>query len=500
MTVTFFSVMLVCLLGITVVLQIHKGYRRGLVKALVHLALFVASVLLSLLLTPVFSRSLAETFVDFFDDYVIYQRIVAGFPAFEVLFDPLAQMVAGVLLFLPILFVLYQLSKFILSVIQKGYRSVHPTNITNEYTAEDDPDFLKKTHVAGAWVGVVSGILLTIVLMAPIAGVITASDRLLRLGDTYNVDLSAIQNEKNDINYYANDVGVNVVRFCGGDLIFNSVASAQLPEQRIALNWELEAIEAFDATALQKNLSRMDALTPKHIGELRTQLEAVEDSFLLRAMTAQTLSLASDSWLKGGDFFGAERPSFGNSRLIDPMITKILEACRKTTSETVVEDLSVLLDFLQWGIEMKADMESGDYLQLMDKFSSGSFDQYFLHDGKGALTSALIRNEIEALTVRALVMETEDLSKYSEHAYDTLMEDIANSLNDIHLSSETSKNANLNALLKKNFKTLGVTLPTAVSSSLTDVLLDRFLDEAYVDKEMVSEYFKEIIFSNTSNE
>jgi len=225
----------------------------------------------------------------------------------------------------------------------------------------------------------------------------------------------------------------------------------------------------------------------------REQLAVIEDSFLLRAMTAQTLSWASGDWLNGQLFFRVPKPTFGDEQLVDPMMEEIFAVCQSTTYETVVDDLQVLMDLAQFLCEMRDLLVAGDYLSVMQELSDGELDRYFRHGSHANLKVEMIEEELKELAVRALIMEVKNAAKYSGETYQVLLGDLATSLNSVRTLDEKAMTATLNAHVKKHFKKVGVTLSSNMTGTLAEELTNSLLQQETIDASSVGAHFDRLI-------
>ncbi|MBE6588966.1 MAG: hypothetical protein E7643_02190 [Ruminococcaceae bacterium] len=491
MTVTLLSVIVVGLIAIVVAIQAHKGYKRGLVEALIHLALFVLCLLGSIALSPLIARPIAQSVVEMLRQIVLYEVIVSWLPVFSVIAEPVVQMLISLVVFLPLTFVLLLLSKLVLAVFRRRRR--RRSLSMPEYTDENAPEYFKDTHKAGAWVGAVSGLLLSIVLLTPFLGTLSTADRVFDFCEHYGLDMQAVEKEKRMLKLYSEDCAGTVVRFCGGDLIFDAVVRADFNGETVSLKKELDIIENFELGELQKILSRMNSLDEETMETFREQLAVIEDSFLLRAMTAQTLSWASGDWLNGQLFFGVPKPNFGDEQLVDPMMEEILAVCQNTTYDTVVDDLQVLMDLAQFLCEMRDLLVAGDYLSVMQELSDGELDRYFRHGSHANLKVEMIEEELKELAVRALIMEVKNAAKYSGETYQVLLGDLATSLNSVRTLDEKAMTATLNAHVKKHFKKVGVTLSSNMTGTLAEELTNSLLQQETIDASSVGAHFDRLI-------
>ena len=291
---------------------------------------------------------------------------------------------------------------------------------------------------------------------------------------------------------YSDDVACRVVRCCGADMIVNLTTRIELGGQTTTLYREMETVNQFDLETLQDTLSRMGSLKQRDLTRIEEQLEVIDDSVLLKAMAAETLSSLARAWSNGNDFMGVSRPNFNNARLFDPILKGVLSVCQKTTFDTVVSDLRALLDLTQYFAKMKPMIATGDYLSVIQELSSNGIGYQFQNEIQQNLTAALMDEAMQTLALRALLIEMENRGKYTQETYDGLLEQITTSLNSLQNSSHATQSATLNAHVKKYFKSMGVTLPTTVSSVVTETLLEEFSGKGTVDKEMLEEYLNNI--------
>lgn len=495
MTVTLFSGVVLAVFAIVIAWQVHKGHKCGLVDALIHLAVLVGSLFGSIAISRLWAKSLSEALTDVVAETEFYRVLSTWISSVDVLIGLAMQMIFGFLLYLPVFFLLTGVAKLILRIIRRYNRKKHPETDAQSYTDENAPDYLKNTHRAGAWVGALSGIVLSIVLLTPIVGFITVADHTVTFCEKYGIVMETDRKTAKELHGYSQDIACRVIRCCGADMIVNLTTQAELDGQKTTLYREMETVNRFDLELLQNTLLRMDSLTERDLRALDEQLESIDDSLLLKAMAAETLSSAASSWSQGGAFMGMPRPNFGNAKLFDPVIKGILSVCQHTTMDTVVSDLRALLDMAHYFCQMKPMIAAGNYTAVLQELASGGIGQQFQTDIYQNLTAELMDEAMRSLALRSLLIEIENRGKYSAQMYQDLAQQLATSINSIQNSPQSVQNATMNAHVKKYFRTMGVTLPGAVSEELSEKILNQFSGKGEVDAEMVKAHFEEMVTS-----
>lgn len=202
----------------------------------------------------------------------------------------------------------------------------------------------KKHHFAGGIVGLVSGLLVALTFLSPVAGYVAMYDDIsAALGDTEYAEQLAETDEA--VNAYKNDVAVKLLNSVGIGkyqiLIFNSVSKAQYGDTTFRLADEMDdIIKAVPAIIeLSKNA---DSGEPTDFKKYIEPLSILMDSNLFRTAFVELTPVICES-LNNADF-GDDRTADEVKELAIEVLTKLpelekdrLKECLTIFSEVATE-------------------------------------------------------------------------------------------------------------------------------------------------------------------
>ncbi len=295
------------------------------------------------------------------------------------------------------------------------------------------PFNLKKGHLhrfGGLGVGVVCGLLVSLFVLMPVAGLI---------GIVAQVGESGIIESDNEDDMFAQllkeaseDEISAVYVICTGWL-FDSLASAEYDGEKIYLKDEITVI-----LSLVSNLSDMSGesneISDKQIEALNSILDDVDHSPILNNTIAGVLSTMATKWNAGEAFLGIESISAGE--MIDPIIDSMLEVMATSDKTTVVGDMRTLVNALEVMVDYDI-ISNADNMDKMVEILSAKPE----NEGDKTAIEALIcvvnenprmsklPDEITRLSIRALSSNL-GIPENGDDRYNMLMDDFAIILNE----------------------------------------------------------------------
>ena len=122
MTVTLFSGVAVAILAIVVALQAYKGYKRGLTDALIHLAVTIGCAFGSIIVSKSLAVKIGEILTEAVVESDFHRALQTWISSADLLIGLALQMLLGILLYLPVFFLLLGIVKLVLKIARKYYR------------------------------------------------------------------------------------------------------------------------------------------------------------------------------------------------------------------------------------------------------------------------------------------------------------------------------------------------------------------------------------------
>lgn len=491
MSFTLLSVVIIAVMALSIYWQTRKGYKKGLTKSLINLSLTVLcavagtfiSVALASAVTPAIIKLMEQT-----DVYVgLAEMLGDAIDMLPILFG----MLTSLLLYLPVFIVL----KLVVALITKIICAAAVNNENTErgeYLKEGAELYEKKSKAIGAAVGAASGFILTVVIMMPFVGTVSAiddfSDAVAELMEGEVQD----ETQQNDaLSKYASDFGGTMIDVCGGRMLFDMTTRITVYERTTYLNKEIEAIKNVDMEKVKTIIFNMGNATDEDIKEIEELLGEIDDSLILKSIMLSKVKGAADAWLDGGKYMGVGRPKFGNDEAIDALLDEILYVCSTATFETVDADIRTVMNLSNLFREKREIYNSVNYEVLIeDLMENGTADAVRKELEKNPHMQPVLY-AIDDLVMTLISREISDPSKYSEFQNDQLFEELAQTLNSTAGLVGTVREAAVSERLKECFENYGAYVPDALNEKIAALLISGLGNtEDTVELEHIKDFFE----------
>lgn len=318
--------------AIVLAICILKDMRRSILRASVSLALAVLAIPLAVLLTHNTLDRLTLRLLHVADLEQLAAPLIEAFPSLDKCAVALVHMVIASeiysLVFLILLAVFGLISGFVCRLIE-----------------QKKPALAKKSKPIGAAIGVAFGLVVIVALMAPTAGYAAEAPEIIHILGEYeqithegeeNISDEALATQQN-AQKAANTPLLKLVRVLGGKAIFRATTTVEIDGATTDLYREFHSLDALGA--------KLAALTAVPVGDYQSaQYEAIlqvadviEDSVLLRVLSAEGLSSLSQTWGCGEQFLGVSKPT--DNEIVEIVIDVVLKRFENTTKDTVASDV-----------------------------------------------------------------------------------------------------------------------------------------------------------------
>ncbi len=465
------------LLGVTlffVLINVLKGLIRGIKKTIGTLVAIVISAIVSAIVTAIVCNPSSEVMAIVMQALkdAIGEGEIADIFAIDAIGEAASyyiSMIAAPFVFLALYIVLSLIVGIIVRIalifippLQKPRAVIH--------------------RLGGVGVGLVCGVLVSLLLLMPIVGVIDvvvslSNSEALESVDGIDEITVIFDGAENDAIYslYSTSTG----------WMYNSLASADYNGERIYLKNDIEVI-----VAIVGNISSLSSGTEELADAQITALNAVIDnldrSALLKGSVAGVIAEMASKWSRGESFMGMEKLDAGE--MLDPMMTKMYEVMSTSDVTNIIGDMRTLTDIL--GVLVKHDLFSDmdDSSSLINKLAGeGVITELMSVTNKNERMSVL-SDEITTLSVRALASAI-GIPASNLERYDYLMSEMAETLNDSRWMSESERLAYVEEKLGDEFDEYGVEVEEYVVSSAAESLIADFGNISGLEGTDVQEFF-----------
>lgn len=135
------------------------------------------------------------------------------------------------------------------------------------------------------------------------------------------------------------NLAVDIVSFCGGRAIYNSLASFKVGDETVVLGNELRFADGAAKLAFTIAKSR-NMSESQMVALIDSTIEAFEQTALIPIVLSDVANGATNAWLEGKEFIGTPRPEVDG--LPEETFDELLGMFANTTPETMREDIVTL--------------------------------------------------------------------------------------------------------------------------------------------------------------
>ena len=302
---------------------------------------------------------------------------------------------------------------------------------------------------SGTWLGLVHGLLLALVLTAPVCGYYsTVLDTAKAFRDSNAMRTSIMQDEEvnAELEELMGDLPdstfMQVLSDTAGKLLFDPVTTVTCETEHEQVSFSLRQDTAKLARAFGDTvcfLDRIDSIQDS--GKIRESdrerldqaRESLTDSELIRFVAADVLRSMADAWSRDEEFAGELRPEMG--AIFQPTFDKTLDILKEETSDLLADDLKTVSDIavtLVNGGLLNDDMTYSELMGLLGDARDG--EQSLIGSVLTTLRenphTAPLADEFNALSMRVVAKVLDD-SGLTDGKYDAALDEVSATLNDV---------------------------------------------------------------------
>ncbi len=207
------------------------------------------------------------------------------------------------------------------------------------------PALAKKNKAVGAAIGVLSGLIFIVAIMAPTVGYATEAPEIVHiLGEYEQISHEGAEDMsegaltvQTNAQKAANTPLLKVARALGGGLIFDSLTTVSVDGEETNLVQEFHAIDMLGEDIAVLTAVPIEAYTDYEYDTLKGVGEVFEQSVLLRVLGAETVSSLCRSWLKGEPFLMIGKPEMDDATGV--ALDAAMVVLKNTTKDTIAKDI-----------------------------------------------------------------------------------------------------------------------------------------------------------------
>ena len=370
MSFSILSVIILLSMVLFVAWQAYRGYKVGAERAITNLSLLLLSAISAAFLASVDS-AVDTAFFSLLKRSGFVRMFTSGLTARSVAYDYVFKLATSAVMTSVYFILLFGLLTIVLNIVKKSInkkRGKAPRYGTISTTYVE-----KNTRRIGVGLGILSGILMTVVIFTPFAAVPKVAQTVLEIVDLHDHgDLEKAHNsDSRALMSCADEFMGNVVYACGGKMLFD-IATTTTDEGGTAnFSQEVKAFEKIQLNEINHILPRLVSPYSDDVEKCTEFLSETEGSDLMDLVLLLTLKQSLSAWSGNADYWGMEKPEPIDNPVMRRLVDNALSALGKSSAETVRDDFRMLLE-LNLLLNTKSDIYSyGDYSEQLNDYMFG---------------------------------------------------------------------------------------------------------------------------------
>jgi len=464
MSFTLLSIVILAITAAFVYRHVRLGYKRGLTKTLISLAILIFSALIATVLSSVLSSLMTDGVVVLLKTAELYEKLIEPMGGYVSVIMIVIKTVISLIIYIPVFFILRLVVAFIFRIVctivirKKGGR-------IPQYLSENEDIYVKKEKNIGAAIGALSGVILSIIIFMPlIGGMKSVNNTVGIVGAITGKDKTEQVEALQMLDKYSNDFMGTVFDACGGGMLYDLTTRISYSGEVSCINNELEMIESIDTKALLASFKNPEVSATKKLTGIEPVLDAVNDTVVVKMVFVEFIKNASSTWLQHGEYMGIPRPSLGNHRAMEELLDSVLLVCSTTTFDTYDADVRTFMNIAKIVSENEKSFNESDYSTFIDTVVRSNLLQRIEDELDKNPHMANIKYAINDMIMCTIVTELDATEKYPESVKKELYKALANALTDTMSLSGSTKTVTLANQIVEDFKARGINIPDQISA------------------------------------
>lgn len=488
MKLTLLSLAIAAIMGFLIWRGYFKGKKKGFINSAIELLILLLSVVLSAILSVwAISGPVASllTSLDFIQSLI--NNELSEMPGAYSMIEALVAAIISPVIFLTVIGIVNLLFTLVARLIMRRVSG-------KEYDAENAPWYVRNSEKIGSYVGCFTGLLLSVIMCAPIIGTVkVGAEVMTKLGEANLIPVSVVKRQRYDVLMdCADDVMANVVYTVGGEVIYDSVARSTLHDRGFVLSEEVTVVFGLfdEVQVLTPKLAEMASLTKKDIAELQALCDEIDKSVLATNILSEVVSGASRQWITGESYFGKSAPVLGD--VVDALFQSVLKVFAVTNPKYVVNDFRTFLNVYSIILESGFIAYGNDYAAIVEALENNPILDNINAELAKNPRMAAIADDMYDMAVRSAIK----VIQLPGYDYQALLEDIAYQFNDLAGMPSDKKIEVLTGYAEQYLGDYGY---DGISSDIVGMLAGSLVtdmenrNQEEIDYDILNDYFNEYL-------
>jgi len=476
------SVTMLLICAICVMSETLKAKTNGFIKTLVSLGTVVASAVVSVIISPTLSYFIVQKNEKLLNQIDFY-RSMNNSADTKVLLDALMGMILSSVVFVLLFFVIKSIIATCVNFVVFDKKRVLP-----EYIGKKDGWIDRNRSALTIFMGVASGIIITMLVTSPIMGTLDVVDHTFKVISKVDKGMEEEVGEVEELallKKYSNDIPGNIFYQFGGKLAYSMSTSSLAYGQKVYLVNEMKVLETIlaDITVIMPKLETPNELTKEDIALINEICRQVSKMKISHIYLNDILVVWSNSWLNDKAYMGVKMPDMGDS--INSLFYEILNVCQKSNVSSARENTVTLLRIFAIVAESgMLSVSEADYSALFEIATRNEIVDKIDEELAKNPSMYYVRKKVSGVVLGILASNVHP-EKFGNDKYVTLLQGLAESVIDVNLSdiSFESKLAVLSGYTGEYMREYGIQLTKYVA----DIAAESLLAEMKLLGEEVSE-------------
>ena len=471
MTFSLISVAVLLIAALIIIIEVVRAVKRGMRKTLITLASLFLAVFSSIIISYFVSDFFAIFAYNFKSREIELSGLSEKIPNIKEIFIAYADAIIAPIIFIMVFFIMRGLIAIVMAIVNKAMAKKIDSY---KYESEDAPYYRKKPNLTNALLGGLCGFMVVVICISPIMGTLKMVNKAFNdiNANSANLGMKIKGSVTQYTNKYSNDLVGNVFYYCGGNLVYKSTATSTLNDNYFGFEREVDGTLSTmgDIMKVSSTLSNIGNASEGDKAKLKNLGANINKAETLKRIAADIVPKLAENWSKNEPYEGVEKPKV--SKAASTFFNQMLHVCKKSTPDTVGEDLSTLLNVYLIAYENDILM-SENYKDMLEKSKrTGALDLIKKELEKNPRMAA-ISLEIDNMTMTSLATA---IQNFNIGSYDVLMGEMSVVLNTaMNLEGEERLNY-IRRYAKGYIRDYGIDIGDDVVNEVTERLVDEVIN------------------------
>ena len=470
MSFTILSAIILLSMLLFVFWQARRGHKVGFGGAVINLALLLLSTVAASMLASVDSAVDEEV-------YKILKRngAIASFapnvPAFRITAEFLLELFTSVFMMAIYCLVMWLILSIIVSIVR---RRMNRGSRAPMYQSSNGSYVERNTRRLGAFVGVISGLLLTVVVFTPIATIPRMARDTVEVVRNYEQDRTELNSDTRALLNCADDFMGTVIYSSGAKTLFDISTAFYVGDEKTTLSRELEKFDEISSITIRTALPLMTSVDEWQINTYDKFLHDTEGSVIMDLILLSNFRSSINAWSKQEGHLGVYEPHPTDNPYLRELFRSVSTRLSKSTLDTVRKDITTFRKLNIFLATQDSVYDTDDYYAQLNHFMGenvGDNIENILLSDKTTSELAVLVDDVKLGFVAEMIY---DMSEYHRQELYIRLSTAANETVYRYLY-DNSFATNMANAIGDVFTEFGFVMPREIYTVIADKLINEWI-------------------------